>query len=1080
MYNKKLLQQITGSLDKAKAPKKPNDIIVDPRGQWDHPGEITRIPSNEITMQGVDYPVYGVPNVGEPQMMLPGAEYMFPGADYVDEYPQMRRGGAYTTYNKLPKNYGRSRYSSNISATNKLFARNFLFRKEKHKIYDPNAKYEQGGIPNLPLTENRRDYNLITRSFEPKHQDGGFMELDLTPEQIEEYAQGGYIIEDVSIPSLTKAQRGLFKKKDKQDPNKLEYREPVKVEDDLVESVTPFPEAPEDFKKGVANLKEVEAGPYWLNISREYSNKHNKQAFIDKKKRQYLRNTNRGLAKAAGLNMENFPKDVEKNFINEYNYKRNNYVVKNLFKKAGISPNKREEWVDSISDADRALIKNSKYGNKLSPSIWARTLAGLGTLASKFSPEIDAAMERGDLPGLTREEQRAIKNAKIKGIPVGGLEALAGTDAVGIAIANAVEASGNESYGSGYKEAPSLISGDVMPNITDDQIAVLNPFTYTAGYDIPMLGKALLTGAKNIPKIVSKSKNITKPAVNTVTEIAEAPTRIVAPPSIPQRPTTSAQVISNRFDELSNTYDALTARAKLIDEFGMEDVQRAFSNQYSQPSHSGSINLRRSGNNQLPPPPAEITIDPSITGTNFRQRSLEDDMQSVINEINLNVNHPEYRIEDSYDDLLNTLTTNPRYTPEDIERVRNNNRYRTAFTDLKNQQRSFADYQNAVANRNTSSNPFGSSAQEYISGSYRPSEQNINVSNRYADKINKIAAQILRPQEFLTLNNAVVGSPAKTAAKKLSKKFNTAKDLVKETLEKANVNIGKLIDKSKIESLKDPIKPKDIDTEVNKLLESGLGVKKGDIKIKVNTKSNGQTQVLLQPYDFFKNNKKLIEDVYGEGTFDEWIKTIDKDAWIDSGYLGLGSTSGEMLKPRTFTEILSGKKAKPTIDFGSYGNVEIPTPGLKRAGDFPFEKWDYNFRQNILDNLGVSGEISQAYKKALQSKGYNIYSGGTGHLMPGAKRYVRELLNNRVEVMNPKAAEDLIILLNDPNVLRDVNVSLKNKNVPLPEVVRNAINPVVFKYKKKGGQIQNYFELDLTPEEIEDYRKQGYIIEDVD
>jgi hypothetical protein len=527
MYNKKLLQQITGSLDKAKAPKKPNDIIVDPRGQWDHPGEITRIPSNEITMQGVDYPVYGVPNVGEPQMMLPGAEYMFPGADYVDEYPQMRRGGAYTTYNKLPKNYRRSRYSSNISATNKLFARNFLFRKEKHKIYDPNAKYEQGGIPNLPLTENRRDYNLITRSFEPKHQDGGFMELDLTPEQIEEYAQGGYIIEDVSIPSLTKAQRGLFKKKDKQDPNKLEYREPVKVEDDLVESVTPFPEAPEDFKKGVANLKEVEAGPYWLNISREYSNKHNKQAFIDKKKRQYLRNTNRGLAKAAGLNMENFPKDVEKNFINEYNYKRNNYVVKNLFKKAGISPNKREEWVDSISDADRALIKNSKYGNKLSPSIWARTLAGLGTLASKFSPEIDAAMERGDLPGLTREEQRAIKNAKIKGIPVGGLEALAGTDAVGIAIANAVEASGNESYGSGYKEAPSLISGDVMPNITDDQIAVLNPFTYTAGYDFAPLAKGLVKGAAKIGKASIKGgkkigKNISnlnlKPVSKTLTK----------------------------------------------------------------------------------------------------------------------------------------------------------------------------------------------------------------------------------------------------------------------------------------------------------------------------------------------------------------------------------------------------------------------------------------------------------------------------------------------------------------------------------------------------------------------------------
>ena len=273
MYNKKLLQQITGSLDKAKAPKKPNDIIVDPRGQWDHPGEITRIPSNEITMQGVDYPVYGVPNVGEPQMMMPGAEYMFPGADYVDEYPQMRRGGAYATYRRLPKNYGRSRYSSNISATNRVFARNFLFRKEKGKIYDPNARYEQGGIPDLPLTENRKDYNLITRSFEPKYQDGGFMELDLTPEQIQEYAQGGFIIEDVSIPSLNQKQKGGV------------------PEDGIVQRAEYAEgETPEGFAESMPiyteTTKKADA-PLWLDISRQYEKKNSKQAFIDKKKRDY-------------------------------------------------------------------------------------------------------------------------------------------------------------------------------------------------------------------------------------------------------------------------------------------------------------------------------------------------------------------------------------------------------------------------------------------------------------------------------------------------------------------------------------------------------------------------------------------------------------------------------------------------------------------------------------------------------------------------------------------------------------------------------------------------------------------------
>jgi hypothetical protein len=68
-------------------------MIVDPMGQWKHPGENTRIPSDKITMKGVNYPVLGVSNNGHEKMMYPGQEYIFPGADYVDEYPQMQFGG---------------------------------------------------------------------------------------------------------------------------------------------------------------------------------------------------------------------------------------------------------------------------------------------------------------------------------------------------------------------------------------------------------------------------------------------------------------------------------------------------------------------------------------------------------------------------------------------------------------------------------------------------------------------------------------------------------------------------------------------------------------------------------------------------------------------------------------------------------------------------------------------------------------------------------------------------------------------------------------------------------------------------
>ena len=68
------------------------DVIVDPKGQWAHPGEITRIPGNQITMRGVPYPVLGIDDQGNEQIMFPGQDYLFPG-NYVTEYPQMQEGG---------------------------------------------------------------------------------------------------------------------------------------------------------------------------------------------------------------------------------------------------------------------------------------------------------------------------------------------------------------------------------------------------------------------------------------------------------------------------------------------------------------------------------------------------------------------------------------------------------------------------------------------------------------------------------------------------------------------------------------------------------------------------------------------------------------------------------------------------------------------------------------------------------------------------------------------------------------------------------------------------------------------------
>ena len=67
--------------------------VIDPMGYWnpENIGNPVIIPSNEITMQGVDQPLIGISDTGDVQYMQPGEDYMFDG-NYVTEYP-MAKGG---------------------------------------------------------------------------------------------------------------------------------------------------------------------------------------------------------------------------------------------------------------------------------------------------------------------------------------------------------------------------------------------------------------------------------------------------------------------------------------------------------------------------------------------------------------------------------------------------------------------------------------------------------------------------------------------------------------------------------------------------------------------------------------------------------------------------------------------------------------------------------------------------------------------------------------------------------------------------------------------------------------------------
>jgi hypothetical protein len=82
---------------KPKSISKNGSVIKDDMGQWAYPGEITEIDSNDITMQGVDYPVLGISDTGDTQMMYPDQDYKFDG-EKVTEYPMMKKGGWLNKY----------------------------------------------------------------------------------------------------------------------------------------------------------------------------------------------------------------------------------------------------------------------------------------------------------------------------------------------------------------------------------------------------------------------------------------------------------------------------------------------------------------------------------------------------------------------------------------------------------------------------------------------------------------------------------------------------------------------------------------------------------------------------------------------------------------------------------------------------------------------------------------------------------------------------------------------------------------------------------------------------------------------
>lgn len=181
-----------GNKKKIGLPGGPNEIIVDSKGQWNHPGKNTRIESNHITMQGVEYPVWAQPNVGTGTMMMPGDEdYVFENAEYVDEYPMAQEGL------ELNKKYIDSTFNANMDKrwVQRLYEKNPEFYLEGQT--DPSTHFmESGDSMVYPLVVEGDDGNLMLNRKQGRSQGIKFPTDDIAQWFAENYKDGTNILKE--------------------------------------------------------------------------------------------------------------------------------------------------------------------------------------------------------------------------------------------------------------------------------------------------------------------------------------------------------------------------------------------------------------------------------------------------------------------------------------------------------------------------------------------------------------------------------------------------------------------------------------------------------------------------------------------------------------------------------------------------------------------------------------------------------------------------------------------------------------------------------------------------------------------
>lgn len=134
--------------------------IEDDRGQHAHPGKITKIDSNRITMKGVPYPVLGISDKEDIKVMYPDNEYKFLGNNVL-EFPILEYGGELIGVDDKDKD------KKNKKGTTSTYAPPKTSQQAYNKYTDTSKKYNSPE----PLADYATQLQSWTRGQEGMDQD---------------------------------------------------------------------------------------------------------------------------------------------------------------------------------------------------------------------------------------------------------------------------------------------------------------------------------------------------------------------------------------------------------------------------------------------------------------------------------------------------------------------------------------------------------------------------------------------------------------------------------------------------------------------------------------------------------------------------------------------------------------------------------------------------------------------------------------------------------------------------------------------------------------------------------------------